>query len=187
MRTEVQEANSLKNRAVVVVVLAAALVLAIGAVASAQTRIAVIDLAFIIDASKAGQQGNAILQQAYAERQQQVAELEAELAAMEEKLANQALSPEERQALLAQLEEAAARFEETVARLEGELQQLLEALRSQILSDLRIVVQMVAEQNNVDLIIDANQAYFFRETVDLTMAVLQLYDQLFDEARASGQ
>lgn len=177
----------MRNRVVVVVVLAAALALAAGAAVSAQSRIAVIDLAFIIDASKAGQEGNAILQQAFSERQQRVSEMEAELIAMEQELTDPALSADQRAALLAQLESAAEQFQQTVALLEAELQQLLEALRGQILSDLGIVVQMVAEQNDVDIVIDASQAYFFRETVDLTMAVLQLYDQLFDEARTAQQ
>lgn len=175
----------MKNRIVVVVVLAAAL--ALGGVAAAQSRIAVINLAFIIDESKAGQQGNAILQEAFAERQQQVNELEAELQEMEAALADSSLSDAERADLLARLEEAAARFEETVAQLEAELEQLVEALRGQILSDLRVVVQMVAEENGVDIVIDANQAYFFSSSVDLTMAVLQRYDELYEQARAEEQ
>lgn len=161
------------------------LALAIGAVASAQSRVAVIDLALIIDESQAGQQGNEILQSAIAERQEQVNEMEAELLAMETALADAGLSDDARAELLFELEAAAAVYSETVARLEAEIDQILQSLRSQIISDIGIVVQMIAEEHEFDLVIDAAQAYFYRSVIDLTPEVLQRYDELFEAARAS--
>lgn len=177
----------LNKRVLVVAVFALVLTLAIGAMASAQSRVAVIDLAFIIDESQAGQQGNAILQEAIAERQQQVSEMEEQLIAMETALADPALSDAERTRMLGELEAAAGEFSQTVARLEAELEELLQVLRSQIVQDIRIVVEMVAAERDIDLVIDANQAYFFRSTVDLTSDVLALYDELFEASRAADE
>ncbi len=185
--TELQEGNVLNKRVLVVAVFALVLTLAIGAMASAQSRVAVIDLAFIIDESQAGQQGNAILQEAIAERQQQVSEMEEQLIAMETALADPSLSDAERTRMLGELEAAAGEFSQTVARLEAELEELLQVLRSQIVQDIRIVVEMVAAERDIDLVIDANQAYFFRSTVDLTSDVLALYDELFEASRAADE
>lgn len=176
----------MKRRIAVTAVFALMLALAIGAVASAQSRIAVIDMAFIMDESQAGQQGNAILQSAISERQEQVNAMEEELLTMETALADASMSDAARAELLTELEAAAMVYSETVARLEAEIEQIIQSLRSQIISDVRIVVQMVAEESEFDLVIDASQAYYFRSVVDLTMDVLQRYDELFEASRASN-
>ena len=93
-----------------------ALVLALGAVGSAQSRIGVIDLAYVLDESKAGQEGNAILQAALAERREQVQAMDQRLQELEASLTDATLSDEERDRRLAELEAAAAEYSETVAR-----------------------------------------------------------------------
>lgn len=177
----------MKNRIVAVAVMALLSVLAVGAVGSAQAKIGLIDLAVIMDESKAGQQGNAILQAAVAERQQVVSDMEAELIALEEALSDVALTDAERVEILAALEEAAAEFSQTVQLFEAEIDQIVQALRSQIIADVRFVVQLVAEQGGFDLVMDVEDAYYYRSAIDLTHEVIREYDELWDAARASEE
>lgn len=160
-------------------------ILAISAIGSAQAKIGLIDLAVIIDESKAGQQGTAILQAVVAERQQVVSEMEAELIALEEALSDSTLTDAERAEKLAALEEAAAQFSQTVELFEAEIEQLIQSLRSQVISDILFVVQLVAEQSEFDLIIDVDDAYYYRSAIDLTNEVIREYDDLWEAARAA--
>ncbi|MFS8581728.1 MAG: OmpH family outer membrane protein [Limnochordales bacterium] len=173
----------MKRRIVVATLFGLALVLALGAVGSAQSRIGVIDLAYVLDESKAGQEGNAILQAALAERREQVQAMEQRLQELEASLTDATLSDEERDRRLAELEAAAAEYNETVARFEAELDFLLQTLRDQILSDIGVILQMIAEERGLDIVIDASQAHYYRDAVDLTLAVIQRYDELYEAAQ----
>lgn len=175
----------LRRRIVVGTIVVFMLIMAIGAMGSAQSRIGVIDLAVVIDESKAGKEGNTILQDALAERQAQVREMEDELLAMEEALSADTLTDDERAERLAELEQAETEYSETVARFEAEIDQLLQTLRRQIISDIGVVVQLVAEERGFDLVIDADQAYYYRRVADLTFEVIREYDDLFDAARSA--
>lgn len=177
----------LNGRMVVAAALALALILGLGAVGSAQSRVAVMDLAFVIDESRAGKEGNMILQAAVAERQAQVSAMEDRLLELETSLADNTLTDAERAERLASLEAAALEYSETVARFQSELEQLVQSLRGQIVSDVSVVVQMIAQEREIDLILDVNQAYYYREAIDVTLDVIQRYDELFDAARDAGE
>lgn len=168
-----------------IVLTVAIIVLAGAVVASAQSRVGVVDLAIVIDESKAGQEANTALNAFIAERQAAADDLAArwqELAdALEE--GDESLSEEEREALQAEMEAAEAEYIAAVEQFEAEIAAAVDELRQYILNDIGIVLQRVAEARGFDLIVDASSAYYYRRVVDLTFEVIREYDELWEAAQ----
>lgn len=161
------------------------LVTAAGGVGSAAGRVGVIDLALIMDESKAGREANAVLAAFIEERRTAVLELETHVdqlrAALEDD--EQALTDDERAELEAELEEATDEYVAAVNQYDEELDAALQELRNHILSEIGIVLQMVGDAGGFDLIVDAASAYYYRRVVDLTFEVIREYDDLWDIAQ----
>lgn len=174
------------RKRVVIVGVVLALMFAFAAAASAQERVGVIDLALIIDESKAGKQANALLNQFIAERQQQLTPYETQLEALLEQLENEALSDEERAALEEEFNALAEEYLALVEQFDAEVAAAVETLRQQILSDIGVVLQLVGDSQGFDLIIDASNAYYYRRVVDLTFEVIREYDTLWEQAQRQG-
>lgn len=178
------------KRSAVVVGVVLALTFALAAVASAADRVGVIDLALIIDESKAGRQANTLLNEFIAQRQQELAPYEERLAAMLEQLENEAdaLPEEERAALETGFDELAQEYFALLEQFEAEVAAAVEALREQILADIGVVLQMVGDDRGFDIIMDAANVYYYRRVVDLTFEVIREYDDLWEQAqRQAGQ
>lgn len=167
---------------VVLVVVAAA------AVVSAQSRVGVVDLAIIIDESRAGKEANAVLDAFIAERQQEADELAARWQELADALEadDGSLSDEERGALQAEVEAAAVEYAAAVEQFELEIAMAIEALREQILSDIGIVLQRVGDARGFDMIVDSSSVYYYRRVVDLTFEVIREYDDLWELAQRQG-
>lgn len=171
-------------------VLAAVLSLVMASAALAAERVGVIDLALVMEESRAGRQANAILQQFVAERQQALIPYEQRLEELMTRLENEAgsLSADERAALEDEFNLLAAEYLALAEQYELEVQQALATLQEQLLADIGVVLQIVAESRGFDLIIEASSAYYYRRVIDLTFEVIREYDDLWEQAqRTAGQ
>lgn len=153
----------------------------------AADKVGVVDLALIMEESKAGKQANALLAAAVEERRQALAPQEAQLEELAALLENGSLSDDERAAKEAEFDALAQEYIAAVNQADAEVQQLLEQLRSQLLADIGVVLQRVGDSRNFDLILDVSSTYYFRRTVDLTFEVIREYDDLWEQAQRQGQ
>lgn len=179
----------MKRQAVVVGVVLA-LTFIFSAVASAADRVGVIDLALVMEESKAGREANAVLNQFIVERQQALApyeeELEELLARLEDE--DESLADDEREALVAQFEQLVQEYAAMVEQFEFEVEAAAQTLREQLLADIGAVLQMVGDTRGFDLIMDSSNAYYYRRVIDLTFEVIREYDDLWEQAqRQAGQ
>lgn len=168
-----------------IVVLIVAVVMVAAGVVSAAGRVGVVDLAVIIDESKAGKEANAILNAFIAELQQEADELEARWQELADALESDegSLTEEERETLQADMEAAAAQYVASVEQFEVEIDGALQTLREHILSEIGIVLQRVGDDRGFDMIIDSSAAFYYRRVVDLTFEVIREYDDLWEVAQ----
>lgn len=161
------------------------LMLALSAVASAADRVGVIDLALIIDESKAGRQANTLLNAFIEERRQELLPLETQLQELVEALENgaESMSDDERAALEAEVDALAEEYVSLLDQFEADVDAAVQSLRQQILADIGVVLQMVGDSRGFDLIIDTSTAYYYRRVVDLTFEVIREYDDLWEAAQ----
>lgn len=161
------------------------IVLVATAAGSAAGRVGVVDLAVVIDESKAGKEANAALNAFIAERQLAADELEARWQQLADDLeaAESSLGDEEPEALRAELDAAAAAYVAAVDEFEAEIDGALQALRDHILSEIGIVLQRVGDARGFDMIVDSSSVFYYRRVVDLTFEVIREYDDLWEEAR----
>lgn len=172
------------RRNTVVLTVALLLIMALSTVASAANRVGVIDLALIMDESKAGRRANALLEEFIAERQEALLPLEEQIEALAAELENaESMSDAEREALQAEFDEVVNEYVTQLNQYEAEIDAALQQLREQILSDIGAVLQMVGDSRGFDLIIDTSMAYYYRRVVDLTFEVIREYDDLWDQAQ----
>lgn len=175
------------NRIVGTAVAVLVLVMAMASIGLAADRVGVIDLAVIMDESKAGKQANAALAAFIDERQQAAFQLEEELeqlaASLDEDEGGAAWSGDERATLEAELDAAVERYIAAVNEYEAEIDAALEALRDHILSEIGIVLQMVGDSRGFDIILDSTSSFYYRRVVDLTFEVIREYDVLWEAAQ----
>lgn len=173
------------KRHVVVGAVVLLLTLVLSAIASAAGRVGVIDLALIIDESKAGRQANTMLNAFIEERRQQLLPLETQLQELVESLENgvESMSDEERAALEAEIDTLAEEYVSLLEQFQTEVEAAAQSLREQLLADIGVVLQMVGDSRGFDLIIDTSTAYYYRRVVDLTFEVIREYDDLWEAAQ----
>lgn len=161
------------------------LTLSLSAAGLASGKVGVIDLAVIMDESKAGKQANAVLATFIEERQQAVLPMEAQLEQLAEAIENggESMSDDERGAKQAEFDALAQEYLVAVDQFEAEIEDALLSLREQILADIGVVLQMVGDSRGFDLIMDASTAYYYRRTIDLTFEVIREYDDLWEVAQ----
>lgn len=176
------------RRTAVVVAAVLLLTFALSSVGMAAGRVGVVDLALIMDESKAGKQANALLNAFIKERQDALLPLEEELQQLGEALENgESTSEEERAALQEEYDALISEYVATAGRFDEEIEAALQSLREQLLADIGVVIQMVGDSRGFDLIIDVSSAYYYRRTVELTFEVIREYDDLWEEAQRQSQ
>lgn len=151
----------------------------------AADRIGVIDLALIMDESKAGKEANEVLAEFIQERQQALQPLETRLTELNDIVENgdSELADDERVAKEEELGAVVQEYTATVNAFESEIQSVLQSLRNHIMSEIGVVLQIVGDESGFDVIVDTSSVYYYRRVVDLTSEVIRKYDTLWDEAR----
>jgi len=108
-------------------------------------------------------------------RQQELAQLNQELEQLQQRLAN--ASGQEALSLQAE----AQRKQRRAQRMQEDLQADVEYERSTILQDaqekMRAIVEQVANQQKLDLVVDVSNAIYFRPALEITQQVTAAYNQ----------
>lgn len=157
-----------------------------GAGVSAASKVGVVDLGTIMEESRAGKQANVILNEFVAELRAELRPYEDELDELFEALQDESLPEDERGALEERFNEAMAEYGSLVDAFDAEVEEALFQLRRQVLNDIGIVLQSIAEAQGFDIILDSEAVLYYRRVVDLTFEVIREYDERWQAARDSG-
>jgi len=160
--------------------MAAAGVVAVG-VASAQTKVAVINMQQAVLATAEIKKASSELEAKYKPRQTVLDQLRADLDGIQQKLqAGQGkLSPAVEQDLTLE----GQRKQRTLQRLSQDLQEEVDNVRNDILAGaqrrMMEVVRKLADERGVDVIVDSGSTLFFKAALDLTADATAAYDKAY--------
>ena len=149
--------------------------------ASAQTKVAVINLQRAVFESAEIKKADAQMQATFKPRQDKIETLNKEIAAIAQQLqaANGKLSP----AAEADLQTQGQRKQRDLQRLNDDLQADATAYRNDVLSKssdkMQAVVKKIAEEKGLDLVVDVSTALYFKEAMDITKDAIVAYDKQY--------
>jgi outer membrane protein len=151
------------------------------AIASAQTKVGVINLQRAVFESAEIKKANDQMQATFKPRQDRIEALNKEIAALAQQLqsSNGKLSP----AAEADLSTQGQRKQRDVQRLTDDLNADATAYRTEILSKssekMSAVVKKLAEEKGLDLVVDVTTALYFKEAMDITKDAIAAYDKAY--------
>jgi outer membrane protein len=159
--------------------LACIALVAVSQAAFAQTRVAVLDLQRSVLESAEIQKASADMEAKYKPRQDEIERIQKELMGLQQQLQTMAgkLTPQAEADIAAQ----GQRRQRDLQRLSDDLQSDVEQERNEILSRsslrMRDVVRKIAEEKNIDLVVDINDAIFFKPALDITDEAMAAYNK----------
>ena len=167
-----------KHFALSALALAGALVLA--SPAGAQTKVGIINTQRAVLETGEMKKAAADLEAKYRPQQQDVEKRTKELQAIQDKLENAAkLKPGEANDLQAE----GQRKQRALQRITDDLQAEVERERNEILGRgtqrMQEVVTRIAEEKGLDVVLDASNAVYFKQSMDITNEAIALYDKHF--------
>jgi outer membrane protein len=149
--------------------------------ASAQTKVAVINLQRAVFESAEIKKADTQMQATFKPRQDKIEALNKEIAALAQQLqsSNGKLSPQAEDDLRAQ----GTRKQRDLQRLQDDLQADATAYRNDVLSKssdkMQAVVKKIAEEKGLDLVIDTQSALYFKDAMDITKDAIAAYDKAY--------
>jgi outer membrane protein len=149
--------------------------------ASAQAKVAVINLQRAVFESAEIKKADAQMQATFKPRQDKIDGLNKEIAALSQQLqtSNGKLSP----AAEADLQSQGQRKQRDLQRLTDDLQADATAYRNDVLSKssekMQAVVKKLAEEKGFDLVVDASTALYYKEAMDITKDAIAAYDKAY--------
>lgn len=159
--------------------LAAAGVALFAVVVSAQSRVAIINLQRAVLDTAEIQKASATLEAKYKPRQGELEKLRKELEDIQQKL--QTLAGKLTQQAEAELALQGQRKQRDFQRLSEDLQADVDDERTDILSRssqrMREVVQKIAEEKGIDVVVDVTNTIFFKPALEITAEATAAYDK----------
>lgn len=161
--------------------LMAGLLGAAGQVASAQAKVAVINLQRAVLASAEIQKANAAMEAKYKPRADQIDQLQKEIANISQQLQSGSgkLSPQAEGDLNAQ----GQRKQRELQRYQEDLQADVDRERNDILSKssqkMSEVVKKIAEEKGLDLVVDVSTTVYFKPAMEITADAIAAYDKAY--------
>ena len=153
------------------------LCLALAGLASAQTKIGVINIQDALLKSDEIKKASADLETKYKTRQAELQKLQTDLQSIEQQLSGGKLN----QSGAADLQAQGQRKQRDLQRLSQDLQQDVEGDRNEILSKagakMRTVVEKVAAEKGLDMVVDVSQTVYFKPALDITNDALAAYNK----------
>jgi outer membrane protein len=149
--------------------------------ASAQTKVAVINLQRAVFESAEIKKADAQMQATFKPRQDRIEALNKEIAALAQQLqsSNGKLSPSAE----ADLQTQGQRKQRELQRLQDDLQADATAYRNEVLSKssdkMSAVVKKLAEEKGLDLVVDVSTALYFKDAMDMTKDAIAAYDKAY--------
>jgi outer membrane protein len=149
------------------------------AVASAQAKVAVVNIQTAILDTAEIKKAQGEMEAKYKPRQQQLARLQAELADLQTKLEGGKLTGQA--ASDAQL--AGQKKQREAQRLSDDLQGDVDRDRNEILSRsgarIEEIVKKLAEERGFDMVVDSSGTHYFKPAMDITKDVTAAYDKAY--------
>ncbi len=149
--------------------------------ASAQVKVAVINLQRAVFESAEIKKADAQMQATFKPRQDKIDALNKEIAALSQQLqaSNGKLSP----AAEADLQTQGQRKQRDLQRLTDDLQADATAYRNDILSKssekMQAVVKKLAEEKGLDLVVDTSTALYYKDAMEITKDAIVAYDKAY--------
>jgi outer membrane protein len=145
--------------------------------ASAQVKVAVINTQKAMADTEELKKASAAVEAKYKPRQDELAKLQADLQSIEQQLNSGKLN----QNAAAELQTQGQRKQRDAQRISDDLQADFERDRTDILGKasqkMQTVIQKLAEEKGVDVIVDASQTLFFKPALDLTADATAAYNK----------
>jgi outer membrane protein len=148
-------------------------------IASAQTKVGVINVQRAVLETAEIKKASAGLEAKYKPRQAEMEKVRLELEGVQQKIQAGRLSPQQQADLTAQ----GQRRQRDLQRMGEDLQAEVEAERNEILSKssqrMQEVVKKVAEEKGLDLVVDVTNAVFFKPALEITNDAITAYDKAY--------
>ncbi len=163
-------------------------VCAFGQIASAQMKVAVVNLQEAVFESAEIKKADADMQAKYKPRLQEIEKLANEGSSLQQKLQSGQgkLTPQAEADLNAQI----ARLQRDVQRKNEDLQADTERDKNEVLSraseKMEEVVKKLAEERNFDLIVDSSTTLYYKPAMDITKDVIAAYDKAYPAGSAAA-
>lgn len=149
------------------------------ALASAQTKVGVINLQRAILETAEIKKASADMQAKYKPRQDGLEQLQKELAELQAQLQNPKITTAQQEDLTARGQKA----QRDAQRLNDDLQADVERDRNQILQhagqQMTDVVKKLAGEKQLDVVVDVTSTVFFKPALEITDAAIAAYDQTY--------
>ena len=152
-----------------------------GVAASAQTKVAVINLQRAVLESEEIQKASAAMESKYKPRQQEIEKIQKDLQAIQQQLQAGAgkLTPQAEADLTAQ----GQRKQRDLQRLGDDLQADVNAERSEVLGKssqkMGDVVKKLAEEKGYDVVVDSQYTWYFKAALDITAEALAAFNKAY--------
>jgi outer membrane protein len=154
-------------------------------VASAQAKVAVINVQKAIFDSAEIKKADADMQARFKPRQDEIEQLQKEIAGIAQKLQGGKLTPQEETSLNAQ----GTKQQRRLQRLQDDVTEEAQAHRNDILSKssqkMNDVVKKLAEEKGLDLVVEASSALYFKPAMDITAEATAAYDKAYPAKAAA--
>jgi outer membrane protein len=151
----------------------------LAATASAQLKIAVVNVQQAMLDSAEMKKASAEIEAKYKPRQDELQKLQAELQSIQTQLQNPKVTPQQQNDLSVQ----GQRKQRDAQRISDDLQAEFDRDRQDILSKaaqkMQDVVKKLAEEKGLDMILDVSQTLYFKPALDLTMDALAAYNKAY--------
>ncbi len=145
--------------------------------ASAQVKVAVINTQKAMADTDELKKASAAVEAKYKPRQDELAKIQADLQSIEQQLNSGKLN----QNAMAELQAQGTRKQRDAQRISDDLQADFERDRQDILgkasTKMQAIIQKLAEEKGVDVIIDASQTLFFKPALELTTDATAAYNK----------
>jgi outer membrane protein len=155
--------------------------LSFGKFASAQTKLAVINLQQAVLGSAEIKKANTDMQAKFKPRTDQLEQLQTDLAGISQQLQTNSgkLTPQAE----ADLQAEGQRKQRDAQRLQEDLQADVDRERNEILTNstkkMQEVVKKIADEKGYDLVIDVTTAIFYKSSIDITADAIAAYDKAY--------
>jgi outer membrane protein len=161
--------------------LVCAALFAITHLASAQTKVAVVNLQKAVFESAEIKKADAEMQAKFKPRQDEIDALNSEIANLAKQLQNGAgkLTPQAESDLTAQGQSKQRQLQRKSDDLNADAQAYRNDILTKSSSKMTEVVKKLAEEKGVDLIVDTSTTLYFKDALDLTKDAIAAYDKAY--------
>jgi outer membrane protein len=155
--------------------------LAFAAAASAQVKVAIIDMREAVNATAEVKKAVTALEARVKPKQAEAEKINKEMQDIQSKLQSLQgkLTPQGEQELVAQGQRKQRDLQRLQEDINAELEREQQDVGTRALIRMRDVVKKLAEEQQLDVVVDAGQTIYFKPTLEVTKSAIEAYDKAF--------